>query len=101
MKHEDFMFFETFKDDIDNVRKEYGNDAAEVLALDIIYYGVTGERKSKKEDVNDVHNFLMINIQLHINKSKERLERSIEEAEEKKWRSQRRYRKKTMVCKLE
>ena len=37
MKHDDFMFFETFKDDIDNYRKVYGEEKAEKLLLDIIY----------------------------------------------------------------
>ena len=101
MRHENFMFFETFKEDIENFRKEFGDDAAEELALDIIYYGVTGKRKSKKDDVNDIHNILMINIQIHIDKSKERLERTIKEAEENKWRKRRMGKKKNMVSRLE
>lgn len=101
MKHDDFMFFETFKEDIENFRKEFGDEAAEELALDIIYYGVTGQRKSKKEDVDDIHNILMINTQIHIDKSKERLERSIKNSEENKWRRTRTSGKKTMVCKLD
>lgn len=77
----DFMFFETFKEDIDNFREIFGEPAAEKLALDIIYYGVTGKRKTRKEDVNDTHNTLMINIQIHIDKSRERFERAVMRAE--------------------
>lgn len=84
MRHDNFMFFETFKEDIDNIRKVLGDEAAEKLALDIIYYGVTGKRKTKPDEVNSIHNILMINIQLHIDKSKERYERAVEELENDK-----------------
>ena len=100
MNHDDFMFFESFKEDIENYREEFSDDAAENLALDVIYYGVTGKRKFNEEDVNDIHNILMIHIQIHIDKSKERLRRSIKESEYR--RKKRRFeRKKTMVSKLE
>ncbi len=83
MKHDDFMFFETFKDDIDNYRKVYGEEKAEKLLLDIIYYGVTGERKTKPEEVEAIHNILLTHsIQLHIDKSKERYNRAIKEKEQ-------------------
>lgn len=101
MRHENFMFFQTFKEDIESFRKAFSDDEAEELALDIIYYGVTGKRKTKKEDVNYIHNILMINIQTHIDKSKERLKRAINESEENKWRKRRTRKKKNMVSKLE
>ena len=86
MKHDDFMFFETFKEDIDNFRKAFGDEKAEVLALDIIYYGITGTRKTQKEDVNEIHNILLMNIQLHIDKSKERYKRAVIENERNKFK---------------
>ncbi len=101
MTHDDFMFFETFKDDIDNFQKVFGDTAAEILALDIIYYGVKGERKTKKEDVDYVHNILMEhNIKIHIDKSKERFERAKEENEKSKWKKKNQRRIKTMSSEI-
>lgn len=95
--HENFMFYETFKEDIESYREVYGDDAAEKLAMDIIYYGVTGKRKLKENDVSDIHNLLMINIQTHIDKSKEHLERviKINEFEVEKWMKSRKRKKKS------
>lgn len=102
MKHDDFMFFETFKEDIDNFRKTFGDEEAEKLALDIIYYGVTGERKTEKEEVNDIHNILLLhNIQIHIDKSKERFERAVKENEKEKWRNKYPKRNRSMACRLD
>lgn len=86
MYHDDFMFFETFKNDIEECRKLFGDEVAENLALDIIYYGVTGKRIFEENDVHDAHNLLMINIQIHIDKSKENFERSIKESDYKRKR---------------
>jgi len=102
MRHDDFMFFETFKEDIDNFRKEFGDTAAEKLALDIIYCGVKGERKTKKEDVNFIHNILLEhNIKIHIDKSRERFERAKEENERNKWKKKYPRRNKTMSSELD
>lgn len=97
---EGFMFFETFKEDIDNFRKMFGVEEAEKLALDIIYYGVTGERKTKKDEVNPAHNILMINIQIHIDKSKERFERAIKENEKNELKKRYYGKKKSITCGL-
>lgn len=101
MTHDDFMFFETFKEDIDNFREMFGDTEAEKLALDIIYYGITGKRKTKKEEVNEIHNILMINIQIHIDKSKERFERAVNENERNKSKQKYSRKKKTMLWKFE
>lgn len=102
MRHDDFMFFETFKEDIDNFRDVFGNEKAEILALDIIYYGVTGERRTKKDDVEYVHNILMDhNIKIHIDKSRERFERTKEENERNKWKKKYSTRNKTMTSELD
>ncbi len=102
MRHDDFMFFETFKEDIDNFREVYGDDKAELLALDIIHYGVTGKRKTKKDEVEDIHNILMdYNIKIHIDKSRERFERAKEENEKSKWKKKYSRRIKTMSSELD
>ena len=80
----DFMFYETFKEDIDNVRNLYGEEEAELYALDLVYYGVRGIRKTKKSDVSTLHNALLISAQRSIDKSREHKERAIEEANEQK-----------------
>ena len=80
-----FMFYETFKEGIDEVRRQFGEKAAEDFALDIINYGVRGKRRSEKKDVNLLHNTLMISYQQSIIKSKEHLKRVIDEQEELKW----------------
>lgn len=99
---DDFMFFETFKEDIDNFREVFGDEKAEKLALDIIYYGVTGERKTRKDEVNDIHNILLLhNIQIHIDKSKERFERAVKENEKEKRGRNYPKRNKSMVCRLD
>lgn len=80
-----FMFYETFKEGIDEVRRHDGEKAAEVLALDIIYYGVRGRRKSEKADVGLIHNALMISYQPSIDKAKEHKERAIKERAKEEW----------------
>lgn len=79
------MFYETFKEGIDRVEQQVSKEAAEVLALDIIYYGVRGERKENKEDVHFLHNALMLSYQPVIDKSKEHKRRAIKEAETAEW----------------
>lgn len=83
--YDSFMFYETFKEGIDEVRRQDGETAAEKLALDIINYGVTGKRKTEKKDVNLLHNALMISYQQSIDKSKEHKERAIKDAEKVEW----------------
>ena len=79
------MFYETFKDGIDEVRRQINEKAAENLALDIIYYGVDGKRKIEKTDANLLHNALMISYEKSIDKSKEHLKRAIEENKKVEW----------------
>ena len=67
------------------------------LALDIIHYGITGKRKMKKEEVNAVHNSLMIQIQTHIDKSQERFERAVKENESNKRKNWSIHNKKTVL----
>ncbi len=98
---DDFMFFETFKEDIDNFREIFGEAEAEKLALDILHYGVTGKRKMKKEEVHPVHNSLMVHIQIHIDKSKERFERAVKENEANKRKNWNTRNKKSMVSALD
>lgn len=102
MKHDDFMFFETFKESIDDFREVFGDTEAEKLALDVIFYGVTGERKTKEGEVNDIHNSLFKHsIKIHIDKSKERFERAVEENEKKKWKNRRSKRNEGMKFELD
>lgn len=76
-----FMFYETFKEGIDEVKRQFGEKAAEDLAIDIIYYGVDGKRITKNTDVSSLHNALMISYQSSIDKSKEHYKRVIKETE--------------------
>ena len=84
-EHDSFMFYETFKEGIDEVRRQDGETAAEKLALDIIYFGVTGKRKTEKTEANLLHNALMISYEKSIDKSKEHLKRAIEENKKVEW----------------
>lgn len=84
-ERDSFMFYETFKEGIDEVRRQIGEEAAENLALDIIYYGIDGERIFKKADVSLLHNALMISYQQSIDKSKEHKARAIKESEKLEW----------------
>ena len=42
-----FMFYNSYRVCIDNIRTLLGDEAAEKLALEIVHYGVTGERLNK------------------------------------------------------
>lgn len=84
-ERDSFMFYETFKEGIDEVRRQIGEEAAEDLALDIIYYGVDGKRIIEKADASLLHKALMISYQQSIDKSKEHKARAINESEKLEW----------------
>lgn len=84
-ERDSFMFYETFKEGIDEVRRQISEEAAENLALDIIYYGIDGKRIVEKANASLLHNALMISYQQSIDKSKEHKARAIKESEKLEW----------------
>lgn len=71
----DFMFYETFFDSIQDVKKLYDEDTAEKFALAIIRFGVEGKEFAGIDD--DFLQATLINIYPQIIKSQERKERKV------------------------
>ena len=67
----DFMFYESFKDSIDLVRKLYSDEEAEIFCMEIITYGVTGEHYSPMRPELEA---VMLSIAPLIEKSREHKE---------------------------
>ena len=71
----DFMFYETFFDSIQDVKKLYDEDTAEKFSLAIIRFGVEGKEFAGIDD--DFLQATLINIYPQIIKSQERNERKV------------------------
>ena len=73
-----FMFLETFKDVIEEIRKKYSDDVAGMFCLELIRFGVRRERKVTMDDFLEA---TLIGMCPYILKSQERMEQTVKKRE--------------------
>ena len=77
----DFMFYETFYEDIQTAEKLYGKEAAKKFAMAILRFGVTREKSSPIQPGIDA---VLEDIYAKIDKSRQNFERTAKYLESRK-----------------